>query len=167
MPTHTHRLKEKNGPIGLKGAYGENIDGHSLYTHESNFTFKHGGVIPSLHVAYETWGQLNDDRSNAILVHTGLSASAHARSNQVGGTTTLTTITLSQPSHPHNPHTPITPSQPSHPQPSHTHTLTHSTGQPWPWLVGEVYWTWQNTRHGQILHYLFKQSGWLLWHQRP
>ncbi|XP_064395576.1 uncharacterized protein LOC135342697 [Halichondria panicea] len=81
LPCYT-KLKEKNGPIGLKGAYGENIDGHSLFTHKDNFTFKHGGVIPSLNVAYETWGELNEDRSNAILVHTGLSASAHARSNQ-------------------------------------------------------------------------------------
>ncbi len=94
-PPHTRRLKEKNGPIGLKGAYGENIDGHSLFTHKDNFTFKHGGVIPSLNVAYETWGELNEDRSNAILVHTGLSASAHARSNQVGGTT-ITPSQLSQ-----------------------------------------------------------------------
>ncbi|PTB62629.1 homoserine acetyltransferase [Trichoderma citrinoviride] len=40
-----------------------------------------GGVLPSFTIAYETWGRLNADRSNAILLHTGLSASSHARSN--------------------------------------------------------------------------------------
>ncbi|TFB00686.1 Serine O-acetyltransferase [Trichoderma ghanense] len=41
-----------------------------------------GGVLPSFTIAYETWGRLNADRSNAILLHTGLSASSHARSNE-------------------------------------------------------------------------------------
>ncbi|EJT71101.1 hypothetical protein GGTG_12122 [Gaeumannomyces tritici R3-111a-1] len=39
-----------------------------------------GGILPEFHVAYETWGALNADRSNAILLHTGLSASSHAKS---------------------------------------------------------------------------------------
>lgn len=39
-----------------------------------------GGVLPEFDVAYETWGQLNKDKSNAILLHTGLSASSHASS---------------------------------------------------------------------------------------
>lgn len=42
-----------------------------------------GGVLPSFDIAYETWGELNADRSNAILLHTGLSASSHARSTDV------------------------------------------------------------------------------------
>ena len=78
-----YRLKQRNGPVKLLGAYGERIAGYKVFNHEDKFTFKHGGVLPSLKVAYETWGELNSDRSNAILVHTGLSASAHARSNQV------------------------------------------------------------------------------------
>lgn len=41
-----------------------------------------GGVLPQFDVAYETWGQLNGDKSNAILLHTGLSASSHARSTE-------------------------------------------------------------------------------------
>ncbi|KAL6872565.1 homoserine acetyltransferase [Trichoderma longibrachiatum] len=40
-----------------------------------------GGLLPSFTIAYETWGRLNADASNAILLHTGLSASSHARSN--------------------------------------------------------------------------------------
>ncbi|KAI9659322.1 MAG: hypothetical protein M1821_001580 [Bathelium mastoideum] len=39
-----------------------------------------GGILPKFVIAYETWGQLNGSRSNAILLHTGLSASSHAHS---------------------------------------------------------------------------------------
>ena len=42
-----------------------------------------GGVLPQFNIAYETWGQLNEDKSNAILLHTGLSASSHAHSTEV------------------------------------------------------------------------------------
>ena len=42
-----------------------------------------GGVLPEFNVAFETWGKLNPDRSNAILLHTGLSASSHAHSTDV------------------------------------------------------------------------------------
>lgn len=37
-------------------------------------------MLPEFDVAYETWGQLNSDKTNAILLHTGLSASSHAHS---------------------------------------------------------------------------------------
>ena len=40
-------------------------------------------MLPELHLAYETWGTLNRDKSNAILLHTGLSASSHACSHEV------------------------------------------------------------------------------------
>ncbi|KAG0672840.1 hypothetical protein C6P40_004166 [Pichia californica] len=40
----------------------------------------YGGYLPNYEIAYETWGKLNDDKSNAILLHTGLSASSHAHS---------------------------------------------------------------------------------------
>lgn len=39
-----------------------------------------GGILREFHIAYETWGDLNADHSNAILLHTGLSASSHAKS---------------------------------------------------------------------------------------
>ncbi|KAF2477575.1 homoserine acetyltransferase [Lindgomyces ingoldianus] len=39
-----------------------------------------GGILPEFDIAYETWGILNLERSNAILLHTGLSASSHAHS---------------------------------------------------------------------------------------
>ena len=43
---------------------------------------KKGGVLPSFTLAYETWGELNTDRSNAVLILSGLSPSAHAASSK-------------------------------------------------------------------------------------
>jgi homoserine O-acetyltransferase len=47
----------------------------------SPFPLRAGGVLEDAVVAYETWGRLNRDRSNAILLFTGLSPSAHAASS--------------------------------------------------------------------------------------
>ncbi|KAG6036926.1 hypothetical protein E4U41_005429 [Claviceps citrina] len=44
-----------------------------------------GGILPEFTIAYESWGKLNGDKSNAILLHTGLSASSHARSTEANG----------------------------------------------------------------------------------
>ncbi|PSS17055.1 hypothetical protein M430DRAFT_35618 [Amorphotheca resinae ATCC 22711] len=41
-----------------------------------------GGVLPEFDIAYETWGEINADKSNVILLHTGLSASSHAHSTE-------------------------------------------------------------------------------------
>lgn len=41
-----------------------------------------GGLLREFDVAYETWGELNAGKSNAILLHTGLSASSHAHSTE-------------------------------------------------------------------------------------
>lgn len=45
------------------------------------FRFRRGGSIPEMTLAYETWGELNADRSNGVLILTGISPSAHAASN--------------------------------------------------------------------------------------
>ncbi|KAH8589720.1 Alpha/Beta hydrolase protein [Bisporella sp. PMI_857] len=45
-------------------------------------TLDWGGVLPEFDIAYETWGELNADKSNVILLHTGLSASSHAHSTE-------------------------------------------------------------------------------------
>jgi len=45
------------------------------------FKFRKGGMLASYQLAYETWGELNSDKSNAILLFTGLSPSAHAASS--------------------------------------------------------------------------------------
>ena len=45
-------------------------------------SMKRGGVLAAFTLAYETWGKLNTDGSNAVLVLTGLSPSAHAASSK-------------------------------------------------------------------------------------
>lgn len=47
----------------------------------SPFAMKRGGMLVGARVAYETWGSLDAQRGNAILILTGLSPSAHAASN--------------------------------------------------------------------------------------
>ena len=42
---------------------------------------RRGGELRGARVAYETWGELNAARDNAILLFTGLSPSAHAASS--------------------------------------------------------------------------------------
>ena len=41
------------------------------------------GVLNNPTFAFETWGTLNADRSNCVLIFTGLSPSAHAASSNV------------------------------------------------------------------------------------
>lgn len=50
------------------------------------FRFRRGGKIPELTLAYETWGKLNRARSNAIMILTGISPSAHATSGPLDTT---------------------------------------------------------------------------------
>ena len=45
------------------------------------FPMWRGGELRDARIAYETWGKLNAARDNAILLFTGLSPSAHARSS--------------------------------------------------------------------------------------
>ncbi|MDH5184045.1 MAG: homoserine O-acetyltransferase [Gammaproteobacteria bacterium] len=53
------------------------------YAHiTTEFPMHRGGSLPQLTIAYETWGQLNADKSNALFIFTGLSPSAHAASNE-------------------------------------------------------------------------------------
>ena len=42
------------------------------------FVLEGGGVLHGLSIAYETWGELNPDRSNAVLVCHALTGDAHA-----------------------------------------------------------------------------------------
>ena len=44
----------------------------------SPFPLRDGGSLPQVRIAYETWGELNADKSNAILVCHALSGSHHA-----------------------------------------------------------------------------------------
>ena len=55
----------------------------TLYMHSDlPLEFKRGGALPEFTIAFETWGELNADRSNAVLILTGLSPNAHAASSE-------------------------------------------------------------------------------------
>ena len=41
-----------------------------------------GDKLPGLRLAWESWGKLDDNKSNAILIFTGLSPGAHAASSR-------------------------------------------------------------------------------------
>lgn len=49
-------------------------------TIEGQFRMHRAGSLDSPTLAYETWGELNDAKDNAVLIFTGLSPSAHATS---------------------------------------------------------------------------------------
>lgn len=60
----------------------EFIPANSLFIKlPSPFVMKRGNELIDAKMAYETWGRLNADASNAILILTGLSPNAHAASN--------------------------------------------------------------------------------------
>ncbi|SCU91782.1 LADA_0F12002g1_1 [Lachancea dasiensis] len=61
--------------------YGKVRSGFKVFKSNEPLFLDYGGVLPKFQIAYETWGTLNSDRSNAILIHTGLSASSHAKSS--------------------------------------------------------------------------------------
>lgn len=52
-----------------------------IETFDRTFEMHRGGELPQLEVAYESWGRLDAERSNAVLIFTGLSPSAHAASS--------------------------------------------------------------------------------------
>ncbi len=47
----------------------------------NQFKMRHGGELDNVILAYETWGELNQQKNNAILILTGLSADSHAASH--------------------------------------------------------------------------------------
>lgn len=51
------------------------------HTIDGRFVMEHGGVLIDPVIAYETWGELNAAKDNAVLLFTGLSPSAHAASS--------------------------------------------------------------------------------------
>ncbi|KAI5481150.1 homoserine o-acetyltransferase [Pseudohyphozyma bogoriensis] len=71
---------DSTDPEGPEPAYANVVSGYKVYHHPHPFPLDYGGRLPSFSLAYETWGTLNADKSNVVLVHTGLSASSHAHS---------------------------------------------------------------------------------------
>jgi homoserine O-acetyltransferase len=73
-------LSAKSIPSGPEPSY--TTGSHETFRSHDLLLLDWGGILPEFDVAYETWGKLNEDRSNAILLHTGLSASSHAHSTK-------------------------------------------------------------------------------------
>ncbi|XP_046547209.1 LOW QUALITY PROTEIN: uncharacterized protein LOC124257240 [Haliotis rubra] len=68
---------------GPEPEYDKITMGFKVYNHETPFMLKYnGGILPHLKVAFETWGELNEEKNNAVLISAGLSASSHAKSHQ-------------------------------------------------------------------------------------
>jgi len=55
-------------------------DARRIVNVEGEFPMYRGGSLSDPAIVFETWGQLNAERSNAVLIFTGLSPSAHAAS---------------------------------------------------------------------------------------
>ncbi len=68
------------GPVPVTGAWQTSDDpGHRQFFHvEAPFTLEAGGALPEACVAYETWGTLAPDGSNAVLVLHALTGDSHA-----------------------------------------------------------------------------------------
>ncbi|KAH0839854.1 homoserine acetyltransferase [Lanmaoa asiatica] len=56
---------------------------YNVYHHPHPFQLNYSTPLSSFDIAYESWGTLSPTRDNAILLHTGLSASSHAASTDL------------------------------------------------------------------------------------
>ncbi len=54
------------------------VNSTHFFDHEETFALRDGSSLPAIRIAYETWGTLNADRTNAILLFHALSGSHHA-----------------------------------------------------------------------------------------
>ena len=66
---------------GPEPHYDKVVSGYETFHSAEPFTCEWGGLLPEFSLAYETWGTLSPRRDNAVLLHTGLSASSHAKSH--------------------------------------------------------------------------------------
>jgi len=63
-----------------------NNDSATVTKVADEFDLVRGGMLSELNIAYETWGSLNKDKSNVVVIFTGLSASSHVASSSVDQT---------------------------------------------------------------------------------
>ncbi|XP_052092585.1 uncharacterized protein LOC127729026 [Mytilus californianus] len=69
-----------NGP---EPEYNKVVSGYKTFTSQIPFPLKYNhAVLPNITIAYETWGELNENKDNVVLIHAGLSASSHAKSHE-------------------------------------------------------------------------------------
>ena len=73
-------------PGGPEPHYDRVVSGYETFHHPHAFATELGGELPEFSLAYESWGRLSPQGDNAILLHTGLSASSHAKSHEANPT---------------------------------------------------------------------------------
>lgn len=76
----TEALEKRSIESGPEPSY--TTGAHLVFHSSEPFLTDWGGVLREFDIAYETWGTMNEDKSNVILLHTGLSASSHAHSTE-------------------------------------------------------------------------------------
>ncbi|KAL7271032.1 Serine O-succinyltransferase [Rhizina undulata] len=80
IESRTKEIQSRSTNNGPEPSY--TTGAHDSFTSREPMLLDYGGLLSEFTVAYETWGTFNSDRSNAILLHTGLSAGSHAKSNE-------------------------------------------------------------------------------------
>ncbi|KAI1324915.1 homoserine O-acetyltransferase [Xylariaceae sp. FL0255] len=80
LETRSATLEAKSLSSGPEPAY--TTGATDIFRCKDPLLLDWGGVLPEFEIAYETWGEMNADKSNVILLHTGLSASSHAHSTE-------------------------------------------------------------------------------------
>ena len=74
-------MTKRNIPSGPEPVYDQVVSGYETFRSAQAFVCEWGGVLPEITLAYETWGERSPSGDNSVLLHTGLSASSHARSH--------------------------------------------------------------------------------------
>ena len=69
VPRFTAIMSQEKKSVGITETFIQSV---------GELVLENGSVISPLEIAYETYGQLNSDKSNAILVCHALSGDAHA-----------------------------------------------------------------------------------------
>ena len=83
-PEHLHYDASRRFPAGLpaSGAWrqGDPVGNRAFaeICGERPFVLEGGGVLPEVTIAYETWGSLDDERGNAVLITHALTGDSHA-----------------------------------------------------------------------------------------
>ncbi|KAI0172557.1 homoserine O-acetyltransferase [Hypoxylon sp. FL1284] len=80
LETRSAKLEAKSLSTGPEPTY--TTGATEIFRCKDPLLLDWGGVLPEFDIAYETWGEVNEDKSNVILLHTGLSASSHAHSTE-------------------------------------------------------------------------------------
>ena len=83
-PEHLHYDASRRFPAGLPASgawrHGDPVGNRAFaeICGERPFVLEGGGVLPEVTIAYETWGSLDDERGNAVLITHALTGDSHA-----------------------------------------------------------------------------------------